>query len=162
MKSYVTDGTGSQQTLADGQDNKIPIYESKADIEADLANLSEGQIVATPDTGDELSQPVDVVEEDNLHAVTSNAVANYIKTIDIQIDVAIDDWVTNTDGGFYCNRPVTNYLASYAKLLSITSIRWSGFSMSGFFLGFDSMGSNISIATNTKKAGQLNARIVYI
>jgi hypothetical protein len=77
MKSYVTEGTGSQQTLTDSQNNKIPIYDSKADAEADLANLEEGQIVATKDTGDELAQPVDVVEEGNLHAVTSNAVAEY-------------------------------------------------------------------------------------
>lgn len=55
---------------------KIPIYDSKADAEADLANLEEGQIVATKDTGDELAQPVNVVEKDNLHAVTSNAVAD--------------------------------------------------------------------------------------
>ena len=78
MKSYVTEGTGSQQTLRNSQDNKIPIYDSLADVTADLANLSVGQIVATKDTGDELSHPVNVVEEGNLHAVSSNAVANAI------------------------------------------------------------------------------------
>ena len=97
-----------------------------------------------------------------MQSVTSNAVANYIKTIDIQINYTLDDWVVNSDGGFYCNKPVTDYLSDYTKVFSITSIRWSGFSMSGFFLGFDSMGGNISVTTNTKKAGQLNARIVYI
>ena len=76
MKSYVTEGTGSQQTLRNSQDNKVPIYDSLADAEADLSNLKVGQIVATKDTGDELPQPVDVVEEGNLHAVTSNAVAD--------------------------------------------------------------------------------------
>lgn len=76
MKSYVTEGTGSQQTLTDSQDNKIPVYDSRADVEADLANLTVGQIVATKDTGDELAQPVDVVESGNLHAVSSNAVYN--------------------------------------------------------------------------------------
>ena len=75
MKSYVTEGTGSQQTLRNSQDNKVPIYDSLADAEADLSNLKVGQIVATKDTGDELPQPVDVVEEGNLHAVSSNAVA---------------------------------------------------------------------------------------
>lgn len=79
MKSYVTEGTGSQQTLRNSQDNKIPIYDSLADVTADLANLSVGQIVATKDTGDELAQPVDVVEEGNLHAVSSNAVAEELK-----------------------------------------------------------------------------------
>lgn len=74
MKTFTTSGTGSQQTLSPIETDKIPVYDSVTDAEADLANLSVGQIVATKDTGTELSQPVDVVEEGNLHAVTSNAV----------------------------------------------------------------------------------------
>lgn len=54
---------------------EIPVYETKAAAEADIANLSEGQIVATKDEGNEMSKPVDVVEKGNMHAVTSNAVA---------------------------------------------------------------------------------------
>lgn len=53
----------------------IDVYDNMAELIADLPNLQDGQFVATKDTGDELAQPVDVVEEDNLHAVTSNAVA---------------------------------------------------------------------------------------
>lgn len=75
MKTYTTSGTGGGQTLSEIETDKIPVYNSKEDIEADLANLTVGQIVATADTGDELSQPVDVVEKGNLHAVSSNAVA---------------------------------------------------------------------------------------
>lgn len=75
MKSYVTSGTGSQQTLTGSQDEKVAVYQTLADAEADLANLEAGQIVATPDTGDEDAQPVNVVESGNMHAVTSNAVA---------------------------------------------------------------------------------------
>ena len=78
MKTFSTSGTGSGQTLSEIESEKIPVYNSVADAEADLANLEEGQIVVTKDTGSELSQPVDVVEEDNLHAVTSNAVAEAI------------------------------------------------------------------------------------
>lgn len=74
MKSYVTSGTGSQQTLTGSQDEKVAIYQTLADAEADLANLEAGQIVATPDTGDENAQPVDVIQAGNMHAVTSNAV----------------------------------------------------------------------------------------
>lgn len=80
-KQFYTNGTGNQQTLHSAQNEKVPIYESIADVEADLANLAEGQIVATPDTGDELSQPVDTIESGNLHAVTSNAVAEYAKNM---------------------------------------------------------------------------------
>ena len=75
MKSYVTSGTGSQQTLTGSQDEKVAVYQTLADAEADLANLEAGQIVATPDTGDEYAQPVDVIQAGNMHAVTSNAVA---------------------------------------------------------------------------------------
>lgn len=74
-KQFFTNGTGSQQTLHTAQNEKIPVYDSMADVEADLANLSEEQIVATKDTGDELAQPVDVVESGNMHAVTSDAVS---------------------------------------------------------------------------------------
>jgi hypothetical protein len=74
MKTFSTSGTGNQQTLSEIESNKIPIYNSVADVEADLANLEEGQLVATPDTGDELAQPVNVVESGNLHAVSSDAV----------------------------------------------------------------------------------------
>ena len=75
MKTFSTSGTGNQQTLSEIESDKMPIYDSVADAESDLANLEEGQIVATKDTGTELSQPVDTVQSGNLHAVTSNAVA---------------------------------------------------------------------------------------
>lgn len=83
MKSYVTSGTGSQQTLTGSQDEKVAIYQTLADAEADLANLEAGQIVATPDTGDENAQPVDVIQAGNMHAVTSNAVADKINSLDV-------------------------------------------------------------------------------
>ena len=77
MKQFIVDRhtTPNTPTLEQVPTEKIPIYENRAAVEADLANLSVGQIVATKDTGDELAQPVDVVEEGNLHAVSSNAVA---------------------------------------------------------------------------------------
>ena len=76
MKTFSTSGTGSQQTLSEIESDKMPIYDSLTDVESNLANLSVGQIVATKDTGSELSAPVDVVQDGNMHAVTSNAVAN--------------------------------------------------------------------------------------
>ena len=75
-KTFYTSGTGSQQTLTGSQDEKVAVYQTLADAEADLANLEAGQIVATPDTGDENAQPVDVIQAGNMHAVTSNVVAN--------------------------------------------------------------------------------------
>lgn len=48
MKTFITNGEGSQQTITNVQDEKVPIYASVAAAEADLANLQEGQIIATP------------------------------------------------------------------------------------------------------------------
>ena len=56
---------------------EIPLYESKEAAEADIANLSDGQIIGTKDEGNENAKPVDVVESGNMHAVTSNAVADF-------------------------------------------------------------------------------------
>ena len=80
-KQFFTNGTGSQQTLTGSQDEKVAVYQTVADAEADLANLEAGQIVATPDTGDELAQPVDEVTSGSMHAVTSNAVDNIVGRI---------------------------------------------------------------------------------
>lgn len=75
MKTFRTVGQGSTQTTEPIENNKIPVYETKAAAEADIANLSDGQIIGTKDEGNELPNPVDVVEKGNMHAVTSNAVA---------------------------------------------------------------------------------------
>ena len=76
MKTFRTVGSGASQTLEKIENNKIPVYETKAAAEADIANLSDGQIIATKDEGNENAKPVDVVEKGNMHAATSNAVAN--------------------------------------------------------------------------------------
>ena len=81
MKTFRTVGSGSSQTIEPIENNKIPVYETKTAAETDLANLSVGQIIATKDEGNELSNPVDVVESGNMHAVTSNAVAENLCTI---------------------------------------------------------------------------------
>ena len=75
MKTFRTVGSGASQTLEKIENNKIPVYETKAAAEADIANLTDGQIIGTKDEGNENAKPVDVVEKGNLHAVTSNAVA---------------------------------------------------------------------------------------
>lgn len=74
-RTFRTVGSGASQTTEPIENNKIPVYETKAAAEADIANLTDGQIIGTKDEGNELSNPVDVVEKGNLHAVTSNAVA---------------------------------------------------------------------------------------
>lgn len=56
----------------------IEVYNTVQDAVDDLPNLSEGQYIATKDTGSELSAPVDTVQSGNMHACTSNAVAGAI------------------------------------------------------------------------------------
>ena len=77
MKLLFTEGVGASQTTTNAQDEKIPVYETKTAAETDLANLEVGQIIATKDEGNELSNPIDVVQDGNMHAVTSNAVADF-------------------------------------------------------------------------------------
>ena len=77
MKQFIVDrhttpGTAALEAVGIP---KVPVYDTIADAEADLSNLTVGQLIATKDTGVELAQPVDVLEKNNLHAVTSNAVA---------------------------------------------------------------------------------------
>ena len=78
MKQFIVDRhtTPNTPTLEQVPTEKIPVYEDMAAAAADLANLEVGQIVATHDTGSELSAPVDTVQSGNMHAVTSNAVYN--------------------------------------------------------------------------------------
>lgn len=52
-KTFRTQGAGSSQTLHEIEDEKIPVYDTKAEADADLANLAEGQIVATKDTSND-------------------------------------------------------------------------------------------------------------
>ena len=80
MKQFILDRhtAPGAPSLEQVPTEKIPVYETKAAAEVDIANLSDGQIIATKDEGNEYAKPVDVVESGNLHAVTSNAVANYV------------------------------------------------------------------------------------
>lgn len=77
MKQFVADRhtTPGTATLEPVNIPKVPVYDTAADVEADLTNLNQNQIFLTSDTGNEKAQPVDKVEEGNLHAVTSDAVA---------------------------------------------------------------------------------------
>ena len=127
-KTFVANGTGSGQTLSELDSDKIPVYSTEADLDTDLANLEVGQIVATKDTGSELSQPVDVVEEGNLHAVTSNAVAE-----------AIGEWETIWSSG---NSSIKGLETKNGKYLS--------FNIQGDFSGTRGEGSLLLTISETK------------
>ena len=107
MKLLFTEGIGASQTTTNAQDEKIPVYETIDAASADLVNLEVGQIIATNDKGGELSNPVDAVQDGNMHAVTSNAVADYTK------GVKVINLTGNTgDNGFFIigNQSVDNVI----------------------------------------------------
>ncbi len=110
---------------------EIPLYETRAAAEADLTNLSEGQIIATKDEGNENAKPVDVVEKGNLHAVTSNAVADFaFDRSKIRIGIAYDgsanndDWIATFDTPF----ADSNYI------VIVTPISSSGICPNGWYV----------------------------
>lgn len=115
MKTFRTVGSGNTQTIEPIENNKIPVYETKTAAETDLANLEVGQIIATKDEGNELSNPVDVVQNGNMHAVTSNAVSDAIGGKKIKF---ISGTYTIIDGYITIDPQMTteNYLAIVQNL----------------------------------------------
>ena len=65
-KTFRTVGSGSTQTIEPIENNKIPVYETKAAAETDLANLEVGQIIATKDEGNELVIPAEIGEHNGI------------------------------------------------------------------------------------------------
>ena len=65
-RTFRTVGSGASQTTEPIENNKIPVYETKAAAEADIANLSDGQIIATKDEGNELVIPAEIGEHNGI------------------------------------------------------------------------------------------------
>lgn len=104
---------------------EIPLYETKEAAEADIANLTDGQLIATKDEGNELPNPVDVVQDGNMHTVTSNAVADFaFDKSKIRIGEARngssgnDDWIATFDTPF----PDNNYIVIATPISAAGSV----------------------------------------
>lgn len=78
-KTFRTQGAGVSQTLHEIEDEKIPVYDTKADAEADLANLAEEQIVATKDGGADEQTLIDYVDG-RLETTTTEIAMDTFKT----------------------------------------------------------------------------------
>lgn len=80
MQSFILDRSTdpSNPVMKVTQDDKIPVYDSLADAQADIANIKEGQIGMTEDSG-ATEKVVDVVQDGNMNAVTSNAVYDALR-----------------------------------------------------------------------------------
>jgi len=111
MKQFIVDRHTTPVTpiLEQVPTEKIPVYETEADLDDDLANLADGQIAATDEneavtTGNQY--PVNVVESGNMHSVTSNAVANLFNEY-TSLSVAESASFTATRKGLYYIRIVS-------------------------------------------------------
>lgn len=82
MQSFILDRhtDPNNPTMKVTQDDKIPVYDSLADAQADIANIEEGQIGMTEDSG-ATEKVVDVIQDGNMNAVTSNAVFDATQTV---------------------------------------------------------------------------------
>lgn len=117
MKTFRTVGSGASQTLEKIENNKIPIYETLAAAEADIANLSDGQIIGTKDEGNENAKLVDVVESGNMYAVTSNAVAESLSYSTQEV---------KTGGTWIDGKPIYRNVLINTELINSESIGWGG------------------------------------
>lgn len=122
MKLLFTEGIGASQTTTNAQDEKIPVYETIDAASADLANLEVGQIIATNDKGSELSNPVDVVEDGNMKAVTSNAVADGLNEVMPTGTILPGMWQTAPKGFLLCDGSTyqTSQFPALASVLGAT------------------------------------------
>jgi hypothetical protein len=114
----------------------IDVYNSMAELIADLPNLQDGQFAATKDTGDELSQPVDTVEAGNLHAVTSNAVAeSCCRFPDYANQIILQSGLTSWKATEDC----------FVIISQLTTSGVSSISIDGVSVGINDTTSNITI-----------------
>lgn len=79
-KTFRTQGAGSSQTLHEIEDEKIPVYDTKAEADADLANLAEGQIVATKDTSTDYESELYNYVDAKLATTTTEIAMDVFKT----------------------------------------------------------------------------------
>lgn len=116
MKQYIVDRhtDPSNPTLVPVPSERIPVYDTKAEMESDLANLGENELALTKDTGEELSKPVNVVESGNLNAVTSNAVAQKFSSYNFRT-------ITVTNAPFALIRQITDTLSEIILKFSVPS-----------------------------------------
>ena len=184
-KTFRTVGSGSTQTLESIENNKIPVYETKAAAEADIANLSDGQIIGTKDEGNENAKPVDVVEKGNMHAVTSNAVYDVLGGLGekitsyrvgngytfngtiikvgkiVFVDGKVVNTISNNHGTILGNIPMNN--SGVNKDQNVMWISNDATSIAGYsILSFDNGGYGVSVGIGGAPIGSTQISFSYI
>ena len=111
-KQFLANRSGQNPTLDEVPNETIKIYPTEADLDADLANLEENEIVATDEDNNPASgtqYPIDVVQDGNMNAVTSNAVAKHA--------VQVVKWHTANIGTYTVSagQTISPNIESYSK-----------------------------------------------
>ena len=75
-KIMLTYTAGYFMRTGSGGDADIDFYETEADVDAALAGMPDGQYATWPSVGASQSVPINEVKSGDMHAVTSNAVAD--------------------------------------------------------------------------------------
>ena len=144
-KEFYTSGIGSAQTLSPSDESKIKIYPTEAALDADLANLEEDEIVATDEDNNPASgtqYPVDVVQDGNMHAVTSNAVFSMVKSVEYTGTTGADGMLWGAFGSI-----------DVSKVLSVIVITATGKNTSAVISNSSSSGTTYGIKLFSVNAG---------
>lgn len=161
MQSFILDRhtDPSNPTMKVTQDDKIPIYNSKADAQADIANIEEGGIVATKDTG-ATGKVVDVVQDGNMNPVTSNGVYDFISSLSGVVQVG--DWKlirlgsSNLYLGFYYTVDIQPAIRYYVPLPN-------GYSCIQHYFGQAFQAGNMSNVTGAVHTESgISAMLIYL
>lgn len=169
MQSFILDRhtDPSNPTMKVTQDNKVPIYDSKADAEADLANIEEGAIVATKDTG-ATEKVVDVVEDGNMNPVTSNAVFDAMQSTIIDVTHTFqgissdwtDSWSIFLPAGKWAYSIIGNSSSKSAVVgMLATPVGWMDIPRSNPTLDYSS--SSVQICAGVIDAGTTGRTISF-
>lgn len=129
-KVFIQNGTGSTATLENAHNEKIPIYDTLQDAEADLTNLGENQIVATNEM---------VTNRDFATIVARMTSLDWANAVLIPNTTVCAGWTNNLGRGMIVVDlwPKTN-----------TGNEWLLFSVNGFTVGHAKRNNDFSIITS--------------
>ena len=123
-KEFYTTGTGANQTLTESPNEKIPVYDSKTDMDTDISNIAEGEIVATKAGESEgVVEVVDEVTDGVMNPVTSNAVYDVLKPVDVSSHFTFPATTWDTQKSFHAVK-TGNVVEINAQLKSTTQRTW--------------------------------------
>ena len=161
-KQFLANRSGQTPTLDEVPNETIKIYPTEAALDADLANLEEDEIVATDEDNNPASgtqYPVDVVQDGNMHAVTSNAVFNMVKSVEYTGTTGADGMLWGAFGSI-----------DVSKVLSIIVITATGKNTSAVISNSASAGTTYGIklfsvnasGTQVVAAQSVTVKITYL